>query len=516
MQISKETLEKQPKTLEEAYQIIQEQKQIIEQLQIDVAFQREKEAALLEQIRLSKLRQFSPSSEKNIKQLNLFDEASIIFPEEGKEISVKEVKVNGYTRKERPIRKALPKDLPREVIIHDILEHEKLCECGSQLSQIGEEITEQLKYIPAKTVVIQHKRLKYACKPCQETIKIAAMPVLFLPKSIATPELVAHTIVSKFCDHLPLYRQSTIWQRHAIDIPRSSLCTWLMKTAPLCKPLVSLLQEAIVNNDYCRADETHIQVLKEPNRLDTSKSFMWVYLGGSLATPSVVFDYQQTRSGYHAQTFLNHFTGYLQTDAYSGYHFTQHIEAIMALGCMAHARRPFAELAKASKKEGLAFEGLSYFEGLYGIEKYARENHLTFEERFQLRKEKAPPLLDNFKHWLLQNINKIPKQHTLSKAMQYSLNHWNELTAYLKDGRLEIDNNAVENLIRPLALGRKNFLFMGSPEGAKAAALFYSLIATCKANHIEPYQYFCAMLHKIRACKTQEDYKKLLPYSIQF
>lgn len=514
MQTIKNELEKKPENLEEAHKIIQEQKQLIQQLQIEVAFQKARESALLEQIRLSKLRQFAPSSEKNIKQLNIFDEVGIHFPEE-KEAPIKEIKVNGYTRKEHPVRKPLPKDLPREVIIHDIAENEKVCECGSQLNKIGEEITEQLKYIPAKTVVVQHKRLKYACKPCQENVKIAAMPQLFLPKSIATPELVAHTIVSKYCDHLPLYRQSTIWQRHDIDIPRSSLCTWLMKTAPLCEPLVILLHQAIIHHDYCRADETHIQVLNEPVRPDTSKSFMWVYLGGDLDKPSVVFNYQETRSGYHAQTFLNNFNGFLQTDAYSGYNFTDKMKNITALGCMTHARRPFAELAKTSKKEGLAFEGLRYFEVLYSIETYARENALNYEERFKLRNEKAPPLFEDLKKWLLQNINKVPKQHTLAKAMQYCLNHWNDLTAYLKDGRLEIDNNAVENLIRPLALGRKNFLFMGSPNGARAAAIFYSLIATCKANHIEPYQYFCVMLHKIRSCKTSEDYRKLLPYSIQ-
>jgi len=422
-----------------------------------------------------------------------------------------EIEVKGHTRKKHPVRKPIPADLPREVIVHDIPESEKSCECGSKLVKIGEEISEQVKYIPAQLSVIQHVRPKYACKPCQENVKIAAMPTLLLPKSIATPELVAHIIISKYMDHLPLYRQEAIWHRIGIDMPRSSLCGWILKVAELCKPLIKLLRQEIIKHDYIQADETTLQVLNEAGRADTTKSYMWVYKGGDIAQPSVVFDYQETRGGYHAQTFLKSFKGYLQTDAYSGYNFTDHNNDITALGCMAHARRPFAELAKITKKTGLALDAIKYFQRLYTIEKYARENNLTHHERYELRQQKAPPILDEFKTWLETHLTKVPKQHKLGQGIQYALKHWNELTNYLKDGRLEIDNNFVENLIRPLALGRKNWLFAGSPSGAKAAAIFYSLIATCQLNKIEPYQYFCKMLHQIRLCKTGEDFSRLLP-----
>ena len=207
--------------------------------------------------------------------------------------------------------------------------------------------------------------------------------------------------------------------------------------------------------------------------------------------------------------------GYFYFLAHSGFNFTDQDEANIALGCMAHARRPFAELAKISKKTGLALDAIKYFQRIYVIEKYAHENNLSHQQRYELRNQKAIPVFDEFKKWLETHLTKVPKQHKLGQGIHYVLRHWKELTAYLKDGRLEIDNNPVENLIRPLALGRKNWLFAGSPSGAKAAAIFYSLITTCQMNNIEPYRYFCKMLHQIRLCKTDENHQKLLPQFIQ-
>jgi len=242
---------------------------------------------------------------------------------------------------------------------------------------------------------------------------------------------------------------------------------------------------------------------------------MWCYRGGEINHPSIVFDYQETRGGYHAQQFFKDFKGYLQTDAYSGYNFADADENIIAVGCLAHARRPFAELSKLSKKMGLATEALKFFRKLYAIEKQAKEKNLSAKERYLLRKAEAPPIFDAFKQWLEHHLTKVPAQHKIGNAIQYTLRHWSELTNYLKDGRIEIDNNQIENAIRPFALGRKNWLFNGSPSGAKASAILYSLIETCKANNIEPYKYFCAMLHKIRHCQTDEDYRQLLPQYIK-
>ena len=319
---------------------------------------------MLEEIRLAKQYRFGPSSEKNILQSDLFDEAGIELPEEVKEQLGDEIEVRSPVRKKHPVRHPLPCYLPREVVLHDISDAEKICNCGKHLERMGEEISEQLKYIPAKISVIQHVRPKYVCKPCQENVKIAAMPALLLPKSIATPELVTHIIISKYCDHLPLYRQEAMWQRMEIDMPRSTLCGWILKTAELCGPLIKLLQKNIVANDYAQVDETTVQILNEIGRDNQTKSYMWVYRGGG-DKPSVVYEYQETRGGYHAQQFLTGFKGHLQSDAFSGYNWALKDKNIISVGCHAHARRPFAELAKSNKHSGLSHEALKFYRKLY-------------------------------------------------------------------------------------------------------------------------------------------------------
>jgi len=245
-----------------------------------------------------------------------------------------------------------------------------------------------------------------------------------------------------------------------------------------------------------------------------SHSSMWCYRGGGEKT-NIVYEYHETRGSYHAQQFLKGFKGYLQTDAYSGYNWTDDDGNIIPVGCHAHARRPFAELVKLNKSTGLAAEAIKFYRKLYTVEKTARENNLSTEACHNLRQEQSRPVLDVFKIWLDHHLTKTSEQGKIGKAIRYCLNHWVELNNYLKDGRIEIDNNLIENAIRPFALSRKNWLFMGSPAGAKAGAIFYSLIETCKANNIEPYKYFCAMLNRIRECVTEDDYCKLLPQFIQ-
>ncbi len=514
------TQQKSPELLEKIIADLQskldKQTQETASSKAELASYKEKYARLIEELLLAKQQRFSPSSEKNILQPDLFDEAGVELSDEVKEQIEDDIEVKSYTRKKHPVRRPpLPSYLPREVVVHDISEEEKICDCGTALVRIGEEASEQLKYIPAQASVIQHVRPKYACKPCQENVKIAPMPILLLPKSIATPELVAHTIIAKYCDHLPLYRQESIWSRLEIDMPRSSLCGWILKTAELCEPLVKLLQKFIVNYDYAQADETTVQVLNEVGRSNTTKSYMWCYRGGGEYL-SIVYNYQETRGGYHAQQFLMGFKGFLQTDAYSGYNWANDNGEIISVGCNAHARRPFAELAKLSKASGLAHDALKFYKNLYAIEKEAREKNLSSEARYQLREEKSSPILETFKQWLDHHLLKTPEQSKIGKAIRYCLNNWIELTNYLKDGRIEIDNNLLENAIRPFALGRKNWLFSGSPSGARAGAIFYSLIETCKANNIEPYKYFCKMLHRIRFCLSDDDYRKLLPQFIEY
>lgn len=491
---------------------------IIVDLQQELHFFKDKYFLLIEQIRLARQQRFSSSSEKNL-QINLVDHQDILDINEKTTlippVISKANHENNAMKKKHQGRRLLPKELPREVIFHDIPESAKICECGVHLIRIGEEVTEQLKYHPAKLTVIQHIRPKYACKPCQEHIVVSRLPKFLLPKSIATPELAAHVIVSKYMDHLPLYRQEAMWKRLNVDLSRTNLSNWIQKIAIACQPLIKYLQKNILNETYVQADETTIQVLNETTRQNTQKSYMWVYRGGNLAHPTVVYCYQETRGGYHAEAFLSGFKGYLQADAYSGYSWTGSHQEVTKVGCMAHARRPFAEMAKLSKRPGIVMQALHYFQKLYAIEKIARDKKLSPEDRYKLRRIKAPPILEKFKEWLEQHIQKVPERHKMRQAMQYVLRHWDALTNYLKDGRIEIDNNAVENAIRPFAVGRKNWLFAGSPRGAHAAAIFFSLVETCKANGINPYHYFCTLFHRIPLCQVDEDYQELLPQVIQ-
>ncbi|EKD73210.1 MAG: hypothetical protein ACD_45C00403G0002 [uncultured bacterium] len=501
-------IKKLPKTVEELEKIILLQQQEI------IAY-KERYIRLLEEFKLEKSRHYGTSSEKNIYQSDLFDESGVEVECELKDQLDDTIDVDGYQRKKHPIRRPIPKDMPREVIIHDIAEHEKTCGCGAQLVRIGEVISEQIKYIPAKLSVVQHVRPKYVCKPCQENVKIAPMPSLLLPKSIATPELVAYTIIAKYCDHIPLYRQQNIWDRLGIDMPRSSLCGWILKVSELCEPLVKLLRENIIAYDYAQADETTVQVLDEIGRSNKTKSYIWCYRGGGIY-PSIVYEYQETRGGYHAEEFLSGFKGFLQSDAYSGYNFANKDNDIVRVGCMAHARRKFADIIKISKTtNGLANEAVKFFKALYKIEKEVRDGNLSSQDRFDLRVEKSTPILKSFKIWLDNHLTKTPVQSKIGEAIRYTQSNWELLNNYLKDGRIEIDNNLLENAIRPFALGRKNWMFMGSPSGARAGATFYTLIETCKANGIEPYLYLCSMLHRIRECLTENDYRKLLPQFIQ-
>lgn len=507
-------VKKLPNTVEELQKIIFLQQQEIQKQQQEIISYKERYIRLLEEFKLEKYRLYSSSSEKNM-QPGLFDETGILLDNELIDQLNDTIDIQAYQRKKHPIRKPIPSDIPREVITHDIADTEKICSCGVELVRIGQEISEQIKYIPAQLSVIQHVRPKYACKPCQENVRIAPMPKLLLPKCIAGPELVAYTIIAKYCDHIPLYRQEVIWKRLGIDMPRSSLCGWLMKVAELCKPLILLMQKQLTAYDYVQADETTVQVLQEVGRDNKTKSFMWCYRGGG-SKPILIYEYQPTRGGYHAENFLAGFKGFLQSDAYSGYNFADKNQAITKVGCMAHARRKFADIIKITKTNGLAKEAIKFFKSFYKIEKEAQEKNLSPEERYNLRQQKSVTLLESFKDWLDAHLTKTSPQSKIYEAIRYSLANWDYLNNYLNDGRIEIDNNLLENAIRPFALGRKNWLFSGSPEGAKAGAIFYSLIETCKANNIEPYKYFCAIFQHIRDCQTDEDYKKLFPQNIQF
>ena len=453
-------------------------------------------------------------------QLQLFTPPEPVAPVQTDEA----IAVKGHARKKRG-RKPLPEDLPRVEVVHDLPEEEKQCECGATLSRIGEETCEKLDYVPARVQVIRHIRPKYACKRCEgveddgPTVRIAPVPVQLIPKSMATEGLLAHIAVSKFADALPLYRQQKIFNRLGVELSRATLANWMIQAAMCCRPVIDLLQQEIRSGPLINIDESPLQVLKEPGRSNTTKSFMWVFCGGPLSRPMVLYQYHPTRSGQLALGLLDGYQGYIQSDGYSGYDHLTGKPGIAHLGCLVHVRRKFMEVVKVRKKargkqaatRGLADEALDYIGALYHIEKQARQNELSFEQIRNLRQQEAKPILDRFKNWLEIRHPQVSPKSLLGKAIQYALNQWDKLVVYLEAGFLKPDNNVAENAIRPFALGRKNWLFAGAPDGAEASATFFSLIETAKANGLEPYAYLRYLFEKLPLAQSELDILELLP-----
>lgn len=484
----------------------------------------------------------------NFRQLSLFSDseepgkAGIGIGIEDTDIEGNEVVIAGYKRKKRG-RRALPEELPRVEIIHDIEEKEKICGCGCAMSRIGEEVSEQLEMQPARFLVVRNIRPKYACRNCEglekvegeRTVKISAPPVQLIPKSICTPSLLSHLFVSKFCDGLPFYRQEGLFKRIGFELSRTTMCTWAMKVNKKLEPLIELLGLEILSGPSVNIDETPVQVLREPGRSFETKSFMWVFRGGTPDKPIILYRYKESRSGNVAAKFLGDYQGYVQTDGYGGYDFLDNRKGIIHVGCWAHSRRKFLEVIRASVKvkgkgkgkgkgngncegkgegSGKAEEGLRIIQKLYAVEKNARKQGLSPEMIYIERQEKSKPILDDFKLWLEEIAPTVPVKSLLGKALTYTLSQWHRLIRYLENGIIRIDNNLVENDIRPFVLGRKNWLFFDQPEGATAGANLYSLIETAKANGLEPYQYFCFLFDKLPLVASEAHLKALLPQNL--
>ncbi|MDH3360662.1 MAG: IS66 family transposase, partial [Desulfobulbaceae bacterium] len=384
-----------------------------------IVFQQEKyeeRIDYLEQmVRLFQKEIFGRKSEKYVlpdhEQRQLFD--PLEPPESNHRLSEDKIVIPEHTRKKRG-RKSLPAELPRVDVFHDLPEEEKQCDCGAELSCSGQEVSEKLDYVPAKLRVLRHIRYKYACKSCEgvesdsPTVKIAPPPVQLIPKGIASEGLIAHLIVSKFADGLPLYRQQKIFGRLGIELSRATMANWVVKASQQCQPLIDLLQGEIRSGPLINVDETPYQVLNEPGRRNTSKSYMWVFKGGIENRPTLLYQYHRTRSGEAALNFLGDYQGYVQSDAFSGYECLAEKKGIIQLGCWAHARRYFIDVIKAKKKnrskriqpKSLTDEALEFIGDLYQIEKEARIKNLEPQEIYQLRQEKTKPVLDAFKIWL--------------------------------------------------------------------------------------------------------------------
>jgi transposase len=408
--------------------------------------------------------------------------------------------------------------------VHDLAAEEKICGCGSELSRIGEEVSEQLDIVPAKIQVIRNIRPKYACRRCEgvgadgPTVKIAPPPPQIIPKSIVSPSLLAHVLTGKFVDAVPFFRQEKQFSRLGIEISRTSMCSWAMKAAEACAALLNLFQDEILSGYLVNIDETTVQVLAEPGRDPTTKSYMWIFRGGAPEKPALIYQYHPTRASTVAIEFLREYKGCVQTDGYSGYDFLDSEPEIDHIGCWAHSRRKFNDIIKAQgknrKKTGSADVALGYIASLYRIEKEAKTNNLEPVEVYQKRQQESLPILNEFKQWLLKRSTQTPPKGLLGKAISYTLKQWPRLAGYLLDGRLPMDNNAAENSIRPFVVGRKNWLFSGTPEGAAASAVLYSLVETAKANGLEPFSYFRYLFGKLPVAETLEDLEALLPWNL--
>lgn len=496
-----------------------------EQVLIDTQSNFEREInLLLEEIRLLRQKRFGSKSDKDgaYNQPLLFDMPEPAEVDE-EDSSKEEVEVPAHTRKKKG-RKPIPDDLPRVEVVHDLPEEDKVCSCGCSLSRIGEETSEQLDIIPAKMQVIRNIRPKYACRKCEglddegPSVKTAPVPAQIIPKSMATPGLLAYILTAKFADALPFYRQEKQFARLGVDLGRSTMCNWAMKAAEACQPLLNLIQDEIQSGPIINIDETTVQVLMESGRDPTTKSYMWIFRRGDPDKTALLYQYHPTRSGSVASEFLRDFKGYVQTDGYSGYDFLDHQKDIRHVGCWAHARRKFMDVVKAQgknrKKTGSADVALNYIRKIYRIEKQARKDELTSEELHRERRDKARPILDEFRDWLVKRSSQTPPKGLLGKAIKYTLKQWDRLVGYLEDGRLSPDNNAAENCIRPFVLGRKNWLFSGTPEGAAASAALYSLIETARTNNLEPYSYLRYIFGKLPLAETIQDFEALLPWNL--
>lgn len=483
----------------------------------------EKEIDLLrEQIRLLYARIFGKKSEKGGAdagvQLSLFD-----MPEPEGEPLPETTEIPAHTR-QKAGRKKLPAELPRVEVVYDIPESDKVCACGHGMSRIGEDTSEKLDIIPAVIQVIRIVRPKYACKHCEglETegavVKIAPLPKQIIEKGIATAGLLAHILTAKFCDALPFYRQERQFTRLGVEIPRATMCNWAMKAAEACRPLLELLKGLIRSGSLINMDETTVQVLDEPGRPPSSKSYMWVCRGGMPEKPVLLYHYAPSRASQVAAALLGDYRGVVQTDGYAGYDFLNDRKGISHGGCWAHARRKFTEAAKGSgkeKKTGSVDVALGYIRRIYEIEAEGKRLNYSPQQFVALRQEKARPILDDFFKWLSKKSLQVIPKSLLGLAVNYALKQWKRLLVYLDHGDMTPDNNLAENAIRPFVIGRKNWLFSGTPEGAQASACLYSLIETAKANGLEPYRYLRYIFEKLPFASSEEQLHALLPMNLR-
>ena len=399
-------------------------------------------------------------------------------------------KADSSEPKDQPKRAALPPELPRIEIRHE--PHDATCACGCRLKFVRDEVSEKLDYTPGAFTVERHVRPILACPRCERIVQ-APMPAYVIDKGLPTPGLMAHVLVAKYADHLPLNRQEGIFARAGLPIARATLAEWVGACGFALQPLVAVLRDEILAYRVLHADETPVRLLKPGSRA-THKAYLWAYTPGQFeGLRAVVYDFTEGRAGAHAREFFGEWTGSLVCDDYVGYKacFTA---GITEVGCMAHARRKFFDLHAASHSS-VAAQALESIGGLYAIERELKD--LSPEARLAQRRQAARPLADKYHEWMLAQRQKVPEGSGTARALDYSLKRWVALTRYLDDGMLPIDNNRIELQIRPIAVGRHNWLFAGSLRAGKRAAAVMTLVQSAKLNGHDPYAYLKDVLTRL-------------------
>ncbi len=505
--------------LSEQSQLIAHQCAVIDKKSDVIAEQKTRITLLEEYLRLERAKHYGRSSEKNPAQDQLFNEAELAACENDDDVdddddtssesAPKKKKGNGG-------RKPLSPSIPREQIRLTLSGEEK----AGAIDTFFTTVKEELDIVPAKVRVLEYLQEKAVfVTDGQRSLKEAALPKHPLKKSIASIGLLAWVIAAKYCDGLPLYRIEKILERYGGSITRTSLANWMIRLSLQLQPLINLLREHQMAGFYVQADETRIQVLKEAGRSALSDKFMWVTLGGPPDKPATLFDYDPSRGKEVPLRLFEGFKGYLQVDGYAGYDAVCQQQDLERLGCFDHARRYYTDALKAMPKKALkkgkkskAQVAVDKLKKLYKIETDIKD--LTPEQRYRERQARSVPLLNDFKAWVDDSIGKVQKDSLTWKALNYSRNQWPALIKYCEDGRLHMSNIRAENAIRPFVIGRKAWLFAVTPQGAKASAIYYSLVETAKANGLEPYDYLYRVLKRLPYAESVEDYEALLPWNI--